>query len=337
MIGRPMNRTVKRQVMTYAMTHALLLSCAVPFAGCTGRVPALHRAIESDAIIVARLGRPGGDDGGMRAIRDAFRERNSGYDLAYHGDALVVPASSSSRVVFVQEATAGQQTFPCRVGDVAAETGGGDVVLLRPGQTLTTEHPLDFIVFTVPEPFPAELPTMIRPDWDERITDTPGGCAEETGAYRRIILTWLEHNGPYVSHALNAHRVRITDSFSHYHPVIGGFDEFYLVQMVQPGGRIIVSARTRKIVEPKNVTRPEARRLLEEHPLAVGDLVYIPRGVVHRGLGGMLVQVITTPGFKPGAEIGVDHYLREINERCRLTGSRALSFHEAASATAVVK
>ena len=75
---------------------------------------------------------------------------------------------------------------------------------------------------------------MIRPDWDPNITDIPGGCATETNAYRRILLTWKQEVGQYLYHALNAHRVRIMDSFSHYHPVEGGFDEFYLVQMALP-------------------------------------------------------------------------------------------------------
>ena len=160
------------------------------------------------------------------------------------------------------------------------------------------ESALSAVVFTVPEPFPRDLPTFVRPDWDERITDTPGGCAEETGAYRRILLTWLETVGPYVYRALNCHRVRITDSFSHYHPLEGGFDEFYLVQMVQPGAVLYTSDGTERIEDPAAVTRAEAPLLFEKHPLEVGDLVYLPRGTVHRGFGGVLAQIITAPGFE---------------------------------------
>src|SRR5690606_3808890 len=137
------------------------------------------------------------------------------------------------------------------------------------------------------------IPGFIRPDWDPNITDVPGGCATETNAYRRILLTWKKDVGHYLYHALNAHRVRITDSFSHYHPKVGGFDEFYLVQMVQPEARIITSEKTEVIVQPEKVTKKQTEDLLREDALSVGDLVYLPRGVVHRGVGGVLAQVIT--------------------------------------------
>ena len=81
----------------------------------------------------------------------------------------------------------------------------------------------------------------------------------------------------------------------------------------------------------------EAASLLVERPLAVGDLVYLPRGVVHRGIGGALVMVITVPGFVPGAEIGVDHHLRAIDERLGLEGDAALPFNAAASKGPVVR
>ena len=117
----------------------------------------------------------------------------------------------------------------------------------------------------------------------------------------------------------------------------GGFDEFYFVQMVQPNGRIIVSKYADRIENPAGVTPDVAAQLLETHDLEVGDLVYIPRGVVHRGVGGVLAQVITVPGFRPGAEIGVDHHLRAINEKLSLLGDRALPYNEAASISAIVK
>ena len=72
-------------------------------------------------------------------------------------------------------------------------------------------------------------------------------------------------------------------------------------------------------------------------PPEVGDLVYLPRGTVHRGFGGVLAQIITAPGFRPGAEIGVDHHLRAINGRLGLTGEDALPFREASASRAVVK
>src|SRR5690606_10357978 len=100
----------------------------------------------------------------------------------------------------------------------------GDIIYLDKGETLTSAVHIDALVFDVPDPLPDEIPQFIRPDWDPNITDVPGGCATETNAYRRILLTWEDEVGTYLYHALNAHRVRIMDSFTHYHPEQGGFD-----------------------------------------------------------------------------------------------------------------
>jgi len=288
---------------------------------------------EPVAVKAAHLGRPGGDEVGLAVIRSAFAGRNPGYQLDWREALGSLSAEGTPRIVFVQ-AGEGRGTID---GGAPSELTVGDIVLLRPGEELRCEGGLSALVFEVPDPLPEELPGFIRPDWDPSITDTPGGCAEETGAYRRILLTWKESVGPYVYHGLNAHRVRITDSFSHYHPLEGGFDEFYLVQMVQPGAHLLTSDRTERIESPGTVTAEEAGGLLESRTLAVGDLVYLPRGTVHRGVGGVLAQVITAPGFVPGAEIGVDHHLRAIDERLGLEGEAALPYHEAASLDAVVK
>lgn len=69
----------------------------------------------------------------------------------------------------------------------------------------------------------------------------------------------------------------------------------------------------------------------------VGDLVYLPRGVMHRGVGGVVTQVITVPGFIPGSEIGVDHHLRAINERLQLEGERKLPYNEEFSSEQVIR
>ncbi len=219
----------------------------------------------------------------------------------------------------------------------------GDIAVLRPGDAMSTTAPVNWLVFSLPED-PGlgatdlgSLPALIRPDWDPNITDTPGGCATEEGAYRRILLTWLESVGSYVQHELNAHRVRITDSFTHYHPRKGGFDEFYLVQMTRPGAQLLTSANAERIEDPDALTADDASGLLHALDLEVGDLIYIPRGTAHRGLGGVLTQVITIPGFKPGAEIGLDHHLHQLNERLGLTGDDAVPLHAAAALEAVVK
>lgn len=284
---------------------------------------------------IARLGSTNGDPDGFAALRSSFRLRNSGYDVSFQRNTRALVTYSKTRAAFVQS------------GEARAEISGGllhrssnlsigDIVILRPGEGLLADEPLSFVVFEIPDNPPNQLPSYIRPDWDPTITDTPGGCAEEEGAYRRILLTWNPEVGPYIWHGINAHRVRISDSFSHYHPVEGGFDEFYLVQMVQPGGHILTSPHV-KAIESRDVDRNQVAELMRRDNLAIGDLVYMPRGLIHRGLGGVLAQVITVPGFRPGAEVGVDHHLRAINEKLQLSEEEAIPYHLNASLEAIVK
>ncbi len=308
--------------------------CILAAGGCTQTpqsasmgTPSLH------APLVANIS-SGDDQRSFDQIRDAFRVNNPGYDIDYETGTSRLEAGAAGLVVFIQRTATIASITP---SGEQSEIDVGDILMLRPGQAVTTDEPIGCLVFSVPDPFPDNLPSFIRPDWDDQITDVVGGCATETGAYRRILLTWLDSVGPYTYHALNAHRVRITDSFTHYHPVVGGFDEFYLVQMVQPNARIITSASVDLIEHPERVTPEDAASLLYESPLAVGDLVYLPRGLAHRGIDGVLAQVITTPGFRPNAEIGLDHHLRAINERLQLKGERALPFHMGASLKPVVK
>jgi hypothetical protein len=287
--------------------------------GCRTSFPA------GEGVLIARLDQR--DAGQRDRMRTAFRANNPGYDLAFATDVARLDAADTPRFVFVQD---GQGMVAVTHPDRAAafsEAGVGDLVILRPGEALESQELLDLVVFSSPTELPEYLPSTIRPDWDPEITDTPGGCATETGAYRRILLTWQSENGPYVYHALNAHRVRITDSFTHYHPHVGGFDEFYLVQMAQPGARLLTSQAVDAIESPETVTLTEVTTLFEEHELEVGDLVYLPRGTIHRGLGGVLAQVISVPGFVPGAEIAVDEQLAEINERLGLREAGALPVH----------
>jgi hypothetical protein len=277
-----------------------------------------------------------GDTAGLASIRQAFMANNPGYDLAYLPSSKEVKAQDLNKVIFVQEGE-GTASILSKSKQHGSELTVGDIVLLRKGEKMESETPFGLLVFTVADAPEEDIPGFIRPDWDPHITDIPGGCATETNAYRRILLTWKSDVGKYLYHALNAHRVRITDSFSHYHPKKGGFDEFYLVQMVQPNARIITSEKTDVIVQPEKVSKEAAENLMQEHTLSVGDLVYLPRGVVHRGIGGVLTQVITVPGFIPGSEIGVDHHLRGINERLGLTGNATLPFNIEASSAPMIK
>ncbi len=269
----------------------------------------------------------------LEIIRSTFRKSNPGYDLTYSHLKKIIEPQQVNRIIFIQSGggTANLST------KLSSKFSVGDIILLNKGESMETDSLFSCVIFTVPEKLPTNIPVFIRPDWDPNITDTPGGCATETNAYRRILLTWKDKVGPYIFKSLNAHRVRIMDSFSHYHPEEGGFDEFYLVQMVQPTARIITSAQVGLIEDPEGVTKDQTKTLLQSTVLSVGDLVYLPRGIMHRGIGGVLAQVITVPGFIPGAEIGVDHHIRRINDELVLEGSDRLPYNEEASIAPIIR
>lgn len=317
-----------RFILSTIITPLVLL---MGYIGCQQSQAARIQEPEGSDIMVVKLGT--GDAQGFNKIRKAFINKNPGYDIEYLQDIGSVKPESNHRVLFIQE---GWPDIELSNGK-SSETTVGDIVLLDPGVGLEADSSLSILSVTSPYPFPDEIPKVIRPDWDPNITDIPGGCATETNAYRRILLTWKKDVGHYLYHALNAHRVRIMDSFSHYHPVDGGFDEFYLVQMALPEARIITSNKVNTITEPQQVTSAQVPELLKTTNLEVGDLVYLPRGVMHRGIGGVLAQVITAPGFIPGAEIGVDHYLKAINENLNLAAGQSLPFNLEASSAPVIK
>lgn len=266
-------------------------------------------------------------------IQKTFQKNNPGYHLQFQPQINELEARTSQRILFVQK---GGGTAHLNDQE-SSKISVGDIILLDPNTTLSIDSLVDLVIFTTPESPADSIPHFVRPDWDMNITDVPGGCATETNAYRRILLTWLGHVGKYLYKSLNAHRVRITDSFTHYHPKNHGFDEFYLVQMVQPGAAIITGNRHDLIENPDQIDKAIAKNLLQKTELHVGDLIYLPRGVVHRGIGGVLAQVITVPGFIPGAEIGVDHHLKRINEKLELSDNDRLPYNALAADIVMIK
>gem|GEM_PF-242040 len=269
-------------------------------------------------VVVAQLG-PTAQ--GIEPLVHNFEQANPGHTLAWNSACVHFQAEQTT-VAFVQTGAG-----IVSINNTTIDFSVGDVYCLSKGDQVQFNPAAGVLFFTLPENFSKNPPSVIRPDWDENITDMPGGCATEGDAYRRILLTWQGKNGPYLSHQINVHRVRIHDSFTHYHPKVGGFDEFYLVQEAPPGARLIVSENLASILNPKGLTAKLIPKLLREIPLKVNQLVYLPRGTIHRGVGGAVVQVITTPGFIPDAEISVDKNLAEINKIFQLKGDRALPVH----------
>lgn len=267
------------------------------------------------------------DAKGFAEVKAVYEAHNPGATVDWYPDRTSLTPSTTDRVLFVHgEDQQGRATAVLTAPD-HSELSVGDLILLRRGQVLRTDTPVNLLAFGVGERLPSTLPTVIRPDNDPLISDTPGGCATDADAYRRVALTWLAEKGPYVFHGINAHRVLITDSFTHYHPVDTGWDEFYLVQATRPGSGIYTSRLTDQIESPDQVELDEVDALLQWNPVEPGDLVLLPRGTVHRGFGGVLVHVLAVPGFVPDNEIGVDDQLRSINDRLGLTGENALPCH----------
>ncbi len=286
---------------------------------------------DHNGIAIANLAN--GNSPELSLIKTKFERSNPGYRLSYEHEIRKIDPHNGSRILFIQDGGGTAQLY----SGPSSKFSVGDAINLNAGEGLTTDSLFSCLVIEVPDKPSDDIPIFIRPDWDENITDVPGGCATETNAYRRILLTWKKEVGPYVFHGLNAHRVRIMDSFTHYHPVQGGFDEFYLVQMVMPDARLLTSNHLKYITRPEEVTIDRTVHLIKDTRLKVGDLVFIPRGIVHRGLGGALAQVITVPGFIPGAEIGVDYHLKKINDRLELKGPSALPYNKEAAISPVIK
>jgi hypothetical protein len=289
------------------------------------------------SLFVAHLGRAEGDPHGFAALSGELASRNAGYAVSQMVNTLGLGAHSAARALFMTRGKAQAEISSSARGLQASAVSAGDLLWLRAGEELALDAACELICFEIPCELPTELPSFIRPDHDPLITDTPGGCAEEERAYRRILVTWLAESGPYTFDGLNAHRVRMWNSFSHYHPPEGGFDELYIVEEVEEGAKIYTSGQRHSIEAPGDVTHEVAAQLIQALIPERGDLIYIPRGVIHRAVGGVLAQVITVPGFKPGFEFGVDHHLRAINEHLALTGASALPFQESAANGPLIK
>ena len=283
-------------------------------------------------MIVASLYREDGDPQAFRRLQVAFCRANPDYRMWHVRGVTRVEAMHDHMAVFFHEgqgeAASERATSPFTVGDVA---------ILRPRESLCADAPFSAVLFRLPERIGDDVPTFLRPDADPVFNDQPGGCATDQQAYRRVLLTWQPQHGPFIYRALNAHRVRMDDALSHYHPPGRGPDELYLVQAAPPGAAIIHSDAVPRLLAPDTVRREEVPLLCRKVPVSAGDLVYIPAGEMHRGIGGVLAHVVTIPGFVPGTEHSLDHCLARINERFGLQGDAALPLHAATAHAQLVR
>ena len=148
------------------------------------------------------------------------------------------------------------------------------------------------------------------------LLDTAGGCSFDFDPFRRLPLTWYMsepgEQGDGVNFA-NAHVVNIPKELSstHFHPVhseIGGLPQTEMYVVLDPRAYQLETWGRKASI----LAFPDLRdlRRYQQHPLAPGDLVYIPPGVGHRGLD-VFVNVLTVPGFKPHNEIYIDKDIRD--------------------------
>ena len=280
-------------------------------------------ALPPDVVVAHVSGSKRGE--GVAELNQRLGQVAPGYSVVVHDASSPLPPGAQG-VTFLQGegefVGEGSQPLSLRIGDMVIHRSDGPSSIRTGDELVSFVLPTDVMI----DP---DIPTLIRPDFDPRLTDRPGGCATDPGAYRRLLLTWNPERGPYVLHGFNCHRVRIDDSFSHYHPVEGGFDEFYLVQEAPAGARLIVSRRTSELLAGA-VEAGDVDELIRSIPLEAGQLILIPRGVTHRGLGGAVIQVLAIPGFLPGQEIPMDEAIRKVNGRFALIGDRALPVHDPA-------
>ena len=100
-------------------------------------------------------------------LRAAFVANNPGYDLRWYPAVRALAEAAADRVVFVQGPA-----------DRQAEPTVGDVLLVRAGERwdLQGDGALNLLAYSLPEPLPAALPAIIRPEPGERERQATEAC-----------------------------------------------------------------------------------------------------------------------------------------------------------------
>jgi len=202
---------------------------------------------------------------------------------------------------------------------VARVVGPGDLVFLREGQVLSTESPIQALELRMSSPLPTGLPTFIG-FAESTHPDSEASSGKEP--LRVDVLDWQPGGAPAYAD-LNVKLVQLDDAPTHYHPEEGGFDEVVFVRDAEPGAGVLLSTK-REAIETRTVERAEVSTLLRPIALTAGDVLFVPRGLVHRPRGRSSVVVIALPGFVPGGEVRLDDDLRAINAALELEGDAAL-------------
>ena len=141
---------------------------------------------------------------GLDALARSFAERNPGSSIDFLPAARptrrrrpsggVRPAGPAGRGRWCGSL----ETTPLRVGDLLP---------LKPGGRWSSTGP-SISSCSIAEPLASTVPSVIRPDFDPALTDSPGGCATDPGACRAPPHLGPAA-GPYVNRGFNCRRVRI--------------------------------------------------------------------------------------------------------------------------------
>ena len=143
----PRERTVRMpRRLIPALIVAMTVSCSSSMRATAPAVRIVHLGQDGAAADLAR-------------IQAAFAQGNPGYDLDYLPELDGVAADERPRIAFVQSG-AGEASV---AEGEPAELATGDIVLLRPGESLADDGLHSAVVFTVKDPLPASLPTFIGP------------------------------------------------------------------------------------------------------------------------------------------------------------------------------
>jgi len=202
---------------------------------------------------------------------------------------------------------------------VARVVGPGDLVFLRENQRLSTESSIQVLELRMSSPLPSGLPTFVG---FAETTHQDGGASSGWETRRIDVLDWQPGEVPAYGD-LNVKLVQVDDAPTHYHPEEGGFDEIVFVCEAEPGAGVLLSTE-REAIEARNVERGDVPTLFRPLALSAGDVLFVPRGLVHRPRGRSSAVVIALPGFVPGGEVRLDDDLRAINATLNLEGDAAL-------------
>jgi hypothetical protein len=283
--------------------HSLLLLLSI-----TACVNAPERVFHSKEAnrpsYLARLGKAEGDEGGWASLCAEFESGNHGYSLSWIPETKELNPGGKGVCFFV-----GFGTADGRIGEARSRVTGGDLVLLRPGETLVLDAPLSGLVLTIPRPFPPDLPHWIHPNSDPRLSRSAMISANAAPAsspdtdYVLDLLAWNAERSPYLCHSVNAHRIRVSESAAYMHPLEGGHDQLYWIREASAGAELWIDS-AEAAEQGLSSAAQAAGPVLEAHALQIHDLILVPRGRVHK-LKGVSAIAISVPGTRPGSFVRV--------------------------------